>query len=67
MLIGVILVGVIIYLLVKKDHQSGNRNQADGGNDSGFGNQTPEEILKERLAKGEIDEETFENLMKKVK
>ena len=55
MLIGLVLVGIVIYLLV---HNS--RNTA-----SGHTSDAPD-ILKERLARGEIDEDTYERLLKKV-
>ena len=56
MLIGVILVGVVIYLLVSNNNRhTTNRSTTDA-----------QDILKERLAKGEIDEETYESLLKKI-
>ena len=69
MLIGIVLVGVIIYLLVRNNRHAERGNQDGYGNTSGFDSRTadPEQILKERLAKGEIDEETFDSLMKKLR
>ena len=55
MLIGVILIGVVIYLLVNNSRHTGSKQSSDAL-----------DILKERLAKGEIDEETYEQLLKKI-
>lgn len=55
MLIGVVLIGVVIYLLASSPRRTANRYAADAVN-----------VLKERLAKGEIDEETYERLLKKI-
>ena len=54
MLIGLLLVALVIYLLVKN-------------NKSGLSLNNSETILKERLAKGEINEEEYDSLIKKVK
>lgn len=55
MFVGVILVGVVIYLLVNNNRHTSGRHTSEA-----------QDILKERLAKGEIDEETYERLLKKV-
>ncbi len=55
MLIGVVLIGVVIYLLASSPRHTANRYAVDAVN-----------ILKERLAKGEIDEETYERLLKTI-
>ena len=54
-LIGLVLIGVVIYLLVNNRRYTASGHTSDAP-----------DILKERLAKGEIDEETYERLLKKV-
>lgn len=55
MFIGLILIGVVIYLLVSNTRRTGSGRASEAA-----------DILKERLAKGEIDEETYERLLKKI-
>ncbi len=55
MFIGIALVAVIVYLLVR------NSKAKTAVSDSS------EAILKERLAKGDINEEEYTNLLKKLK
>lgn len=55
MFIGLILIGVVIYLLVSNSRRSAGGNISEAA-----------DILKERLAKGEIDEDTYEQLLKKI-
>lgn len=55
MFAGLILIGAVIYLLVNQAHRSAGGRTSDAA-----------DILKERLAKGEIDEETYERLLKKI-
>ncbi len=57
MLIGIILVGLLIFLLVKNNKS--NISFANTNNS--------ESILKERLAKGDISEDDFDRLIKKLK
>ena len=67
MLVGVVLVGAVIYLLVINRQRLGNTNA--NGNTTANTNENAEPaqaILKERLAKGEIDEETYDSLLKKL-
>jgi uncharacterized membrane protein len=54
MFVGLILIGVIIYFIVKSSHT--NRFVSNA-----------QTILDERLAKGEIDEDTYQNLSKKIR
>lgn len=58
MFLGLIAVGIIIYLLFRnknyKPFQSANETFS------------AQEILKQRLAKGEIDEDTYNNLKDKI-
>ncbi len=54
MFFGLILLGVIIYFIVKSSHA--NRYVSNA-----------QTILDERLARGEIDEDTYQNLSKKIK
>ncbi len=54
MFFGLILLGVIIYFIVKSSHASRYVSNA-------------QTILDERLARGEIDEDTYQNLSKKIK
>lgn len=58
MFLGLIAVGIIIYLLFRnknyKVFQSANETFS------------AQEILKQRLAKGEIDEDTYNNLKDKI-
>ena len=63
MLVGVVLVGVVIYLLVSNRQRQGNANANVNTNANAESALT---ILKERLAKGEIDEETYDSLLKKL-
>lgn len=56
MFLGVIIIGIIIYLLIK-DNSNKNKNLSSSN---------AQNILKERLAKGEIDEATYENLLNKI-
>lgn len=53
----VAIVTLVIVLAVR----SGNRGREERRSSR------PEDILKERLAKGEIDEQTYEELLKKVR
>ena len=57
MFIGVLLVGVIIYLLVRNNKVN---NVFSNSNSS-------ESILKERLASGDITVEEYENIIEKIK
>ncbi len=67
MLIGVVLVGVIVYLLVSNRQRLSNTNANTGANTNTSTNtDSAQTILKERLAKGEIDEETYDSLLKKL-
>ena len=65
MLVGVVLVGVIVYLLVSNRQRLGNTN-ANTGASANTNAESAQAILKERLAKGEIDEETYDSLLKKL-
>ena len=54
MFIGLLIVALVVYLIVKN-------------NNSNFSFNNAESILKERLAKGEISEEEFDKLLKKTR
>jgi len=54
MLIGFLLMALIVYFIVRNSKTSLYFNNSEA-------------ILKERLAKGEINEDQYENLLKKVK
>jgi uncharacterized membrane protein len=54
MFLGLILLGVIIYFIAKGSHASRYVSNA-------------QTILDERLARGEIDEDTYQNLSKKIR
>lgn len=58
MFLGLIAVGVIVYLILKnkdsKIFHSANEKAS------------PQDILKQRLAKGEINEDTYNRLLKKI-
>ena len=56
MFIGFLLIGVLIYLLARNGFQGNNNSAA-----------TAQDVLKQRLAKGEIDETTYESLLNKIK
>ena len=55
LLIGAVLAGIIIYLLIRN------------GKSKSAVSESTEAILKGRLAKGDINEEEYENLLKKLK
>ncbi|MEX1377517.1 MAG: SHOCT domain-containing protein [Eubacteriales bacterium] len=54
MFLGLLVVVLVVYLLVKNTKPSLNSDNS-------------ESILKERLAKGEINEEEYDSLIKKVR
>lgn len=56
MFLGIIIIGIIVYLLVR-DNSYKNKNLSSSN---------AQNILKERLAKGEIDEATYESLLNKI-
>jgi len=63
MLIFIALIVVVIVLGVRRGRRDGHMwHENHMHSTSGA-----EEILKQRLAKGEIDEATYENLMKKIR
>ncbi|MCF8219215.1 MAG: SHOCT domain-containing protein [Bacteroidales bacterium] len=55
-IIGLIVLGLIIWIVVRTANQNTGINQAS--------EKTPLDILKERYAKGEIDKEEFEQRKK---
>ena len=59
MIIMVVIVAVIIYFLISQAKQSPQ--------ESGFDNNNPVTILKERYARGEITREEYEQLLKDIK
>lgn len=54
MFVGLLLVALIVYLIVKNNNTNFSFNNA-------------ESILKERLAKGEISEEEYDKLINKTR
>jgi putative membrane protein len=54
-IIPLVVVGLIVWAVV-----AANRSQQAGGGDRSM------DILKERYARGEIDEETFESMRRKL-
>jgi len=54
MFLGLILLGVVIYFIVKSSHSSRYASNA-------------QTILDERLARGEIDEDTYQELSKMIR
>lgn len=59
--LGFLGFAALITLVVVLAVRSGNRGRDDRRPSR------PEEILKERLARGEIDEQTYDELLKKVR
>jgi len=53
-----VLIGFGIYYMLKEQRGTGFRSGGQSG---------PEEVLKQRYATGEIDEETFVRMMKTIK
>ncbi len=51
------LIGIAIFFMVTSKHKTYTRSNYS---------KTPEDILKERYAVGEIDEETFERMKKNI-
>jgi putative membrane protein len=58
--LGLIAVIVLVIVLVTRNGRSHSGQERRASSHA-------EEILKERLARGEIDEETYENLLKKIR
>ncbi len=61
MLIWPIVIGALVYVFVK----AGASQQS--GNDGASGGKTPEELLKERYAKGEIGREDYLQALEDLK
>jgi putative membrane protein len=55
--LATIAVIVVVIVLVSKSNNRARDNRPSNA----------EQILKERLARGEIDEETYDNLLKKIR
>ena len=55
LLIGIVLAAIIVYLLIRN------------GKSKSAASESAEAILKERLAKGDITEEEYSKLLKKLK
>jgi len=53
MIIPLVIIGVLIYLLYKKGHNNNSKDIGDGDNSLN--------ILKERYARGEINDEEYTN------
>ena len=57
-IIGLIVLVIVIWVIVRTLSQKSNRNQPD--------NKTPLDILKERYARGEISKQEFEEKKKGI-
>jgi len=57
-IIGLIVLVIVIWVIVRTLSQKSNRNQSD--------NKTPLDILKERYARGEISKQEFEEKKKGI-
>jgi putative membrane protein len=57
-IIWVVIIGLIVYLIVKLTTQKG------GGGQQGPSQETPLDVLKKRYARGEISKEEFESIKK---
>lgn len=55
MFLGIIIIGIIVYLLLRDNNKNKNLSSSNA-----------QDILKERLAKGEIDEAMYESLLNKI-
>lgn len=55
--LGTVAVIIIVIILITRSHRYRDERRPSNA----------EQILKERLARGEIDEETYESLLKKIR